>query len=216
MNVHILNEKNSILNEFLKEIRDENIQKNQFLFQKNLERIGNIMAYEISKQLEYQKEEIKTPLANCNVNVIKQQPVLATILRAGLPLHIGLNQFFDKSQSGFISAYRKNSSPTEFEIIVQYKAAPSLENEILILSDPMLASGNSMFASYEALLKHGTPKQTHVAAIIGSKEGLDYVIKQFPKNTHFWIAALDEQLNEKSYIVPGLGDAGDLAYGSKL
>ena len=216
MGVHILNEQNSILNQFLQELRDVKVQNDQFRFQKNLERIGYIMAYEISKRLHYKKTVITTPLSDCEVELVEKPPVLATILRAGLPLHIGLNYFFDKSPSGFVSAYRKNTSPTEFEIVVEYRATPSLQEETLIISDPMLASGHSMFASYEALLKNGIPKQTHVAAVIGSKQGLEYVVNHFPKNTEFWIAALDDELNDKSYIVPGLGDAGDLAYGNKL
>ncbi len=215
-NVHILNEQNSVLNQFIREIRDTQIQGDQMRFQKNMERIGAIIGFEISKHLEYQQKTITTPLDTCKVNILSEQPVLATILRAGLALHLGLQYVYDKAPSAFISAYRKPHENHEVDIAVDYQASPSLQDKTLILSDPMLATGSSMYACYEALLTNGKPKATHVAVAIGSRQGLEYVVKNFPKDTHFWIAALDEQMNSKSYIVPGLGDAGDLAYGPKL
>ncbi len=214
--VHILNQTPSILDQYLREIRDVKIQNDPLRFQKNMERIGAYIGIEISKFLSYHTQKITTPLDTCEVSVLDQQPVLTTILRAGLAMHTGLQYIFDHAPSAFISAYRKPHTGRQVDIEVEYRACPSLENKTLILSDPMLATGSSMYASYKALLKNGQPKQTHLAVAIGSQDGLDYTLDKFDQNTHIWIAALDPTLNDKSYIVPGLGDAGDLAFGPKL
>ncbi len=214
--ITVIGQHNSIFNQFIAEIRGKNIQQDSLRFRRNIERIGEIMAYELSKKLEYNPTEVHTPLGISNIKLIDQQPVIASILRAGLPLHIGILNYFDKAQNAFISAFRKHHKDHSFEIIVEYMSAPTLENKTLILCDPMLASGQSMVLSYQSLLGNGKPKQLHVAAIIASTAGLDYAKKHLPANTQFWIGAIDEELTSQSYIVPGLGDAGDLAYGSKL
>ncbi|MFD1294923.1 uracil phosphoribosyltransferase [Lutibacter holmesii] len=216
MNIRILDSKNSILNKFIAEIRSETIQKDTMRFRRNIERIGEIIAYEISQQLDFNSEAVTTPLGTKIVPVPKKDVVLCSILRAGLPLHTGLLNYFDDAENAFISAYRKHTSETEFEIIVEYFASPSLHNKTLILADPMLATGHSLATVYNGLEKHGNPKEIHVACVIGSKEGVEYIKKHFPENTTLWIATVDDSLNEKGYIVPGLGDAGDLCYGQKL
>lgn len=216
MPIHILNEKPSILNHFLAELRDVHVQNDRLRFRTNLERIGQIMGYEVSKQLSYQSQTFTTPLGTSSIDILKEYPVLATILRAGLPLHHGLSFYFDKSDHAYLSAYRKHINEHDFEIELKYFASPSLEGRTLIISDPMLASGHSIITAYQALLSHGTPKEIHVLCVISSKTGLDYVEKNLPPNAHIWVAALDPELNSKSYIVPGLGDAGDLAFGEKL
>lgn len=214
--VNILGSNNSIFNQFILELRDITIQTDSMRFRRNIERIGEVMAYELSKKLDYVEKEIITPLGMAPTNVIKEQPVIASILRAGLPLHLGILNYFDKAQNGFISAYRKHHKDHSFDIHVEYMSAPSLVDKELILCDPMLATGQSMVLSYQALLKNGVPKHTHVVAVIASAEGLAYAQRHLPANTTFWIGAVDEELTSQSYIVPGLGDAGDLAYGSKL
>jgi uracil phosphoribosyltransferase len=181
-----------------------------------MERMGEIMAYEISKTLNYEVREFTTPLGIANVSVPKEQPVIATILRAGLPVHIGLLNYFDKGENAFISAYRKHHKDGSFDIQVEYMASPDLNAKTLILCDPMLASGSSMVLAYQALLKRGTPFHTHIVAVIASTEGLEYVKKHLPANVSFWVGAIDEELTAQSYIVPGLGDAGDLAFGVKI
>lgn len=213
--IHQLNLNNSIFNTFIAEIRDKKIQQDPLRFRRNLERIGEIMAYEISKTLTYSSVEIETPLGMAKENLINEQPVLATILRAGLPLHLGLLNYFDRAENAFISAYRKTISKTEFEIEIEYLSSPRIDDKILILNDPMLASGASMVLGYQAMLKKGEPKELHVVSIISSQAGLEYAQKHLPKGTNFWIGAIDNKLNEKSYIIPGLGDAGDLAFGTK-
>lgn len=213
--VHQLNLNNSIFNSFIAEIRDKEIQKDPLRFRRNLERIGEVMAYELSKKLPFKEKAVETPLGTAHEKLIQEQPVLATILRAGLPLHIGLLNYFDRAENAFISAYRKTTSSTEFEIEIEYLSSPKIDDKVLILNDPMLASGASMVLGYQAMLQKGTPKELHVVAIIASKAGLDYAQKNLPEGTHFWIGAIDEQLNDKSYIIPGLGDAGDLAFGTK-
>lgn len=213
--VHQLNLHNSIFNTFIAELRDKNIQQDSLRFRRNLERIGEIFAYEISKQLPYKNCAVETPLGVANENLISEQPVLATILRAGLPLHIGLLNYFDRGENAFISAYRKQTKGTDFEVEIEYLSSPKIDDKILILNDPMLASGASMVLAYEAMLSKGKPKQLHVVAIIASRKGLEYAQQNLPKGTTFWIGAIDEKLNSKSYIIPGLGDAGDLAYGVK-
>ena len=217
MVVHQLNTQNSILNTFLSEIRDENIQKDTMRFRRNIERIGEILGYELSKELNYREQITTTPLGDKNIQIIDNSIVLCSILRAGLPLHQGLQNYFDKAENAYISAYRHHpNNDDEFEIVVEYFASPSLENKTLLLADPMLATGNSLIAVLEALKKNGTPKEIHLVCVIGATEGIEFIKNHFPENTHLWIAAIDDELNEKGYIIPGLGDAGDLAFGQKL
>jgi len=216
MHVNILDSKNSILNKFIAEIRDEVLQKDSLRFRRNIERIGEIIAYELSQSLIYNSEVVNTPLGSKIIQLPKKDVVLCSILRAGLTLHNGLLNYFDDAENGFISAYRKHTSETEFEINVEYFASPNLDGKTLILADPMLATGQSLVSVFEGLKKHGTPKEIHLACVIGAKEGIEYVKKHFPKNTTLWIATIDENLNNKGYIVPGLGDAGDLCFGEKL
>lgn len=212
--VHELNKNNSILNNFIAELRDVKIQNDRMRFRRNLERVGEIIAYEISKELNFQPVNVKTPLGVSNENLVVEQPVLITILRAGLPLHIGLLNYFDQADNAFVSAYRKPKGD-DFEIKIEYLASPNLDNRIVILNDPMLATGGSLVLAYEAIKKMGTPKAIHIASVIASKKGVEYAQKKLPSNTQLWIAAIDDELNDKAYIVPGLGDAGDLAFGSK-
>ncbi len=217
MIVHQLNKNNSILNTFLSEIRDVKIQQDSMRFRRNLERIGEILAYELSKGLQFKKQTTTTPLGNKEVKTIDENIVLCSILRAGLPLHQGLLNYFDNVENAYISAYRDHPNKDDaFEIVVEYFASPTLEGKTLILADPMLATGNSLVAVYEAIKKHGIPKEIHIACVIGAKDGVSFIENYFPKNTHLWIAAIDDTLNEKGYIIPGLGDAGDLAFGKKL
>ena len=216
MIVNILEAKNSILSKFIAEIRNETVQKDSMRFRRNIERIGEILAYELSQSLTYETEIIKTPLGTKTMQLPKKDVVLCSILRAGLPLHNGLLNYFDDAENAFISAYRKHINESEFEIKVEYFASPSLENKTLILADPMLATGQSLVSVFEGLKKHGTPKEIILACVIGSNEGINLIKKHFPKETKLWIATVDEKLNDKGYIIPGLGDAGDLAYGKKL
>ncbi len=217
MLVHNISKENSILNTFLSEIRNINIQNDRMRFRRNIERIGEILAYELSKSLNYKSETIKTPLGNCEINLPTNDIVLCSILRAGVPLHNGLLNYFDNAENAFISAYRHHKdNPESFEIVVEYLACPNLENKTLILADPMLATGQSMVATFEALKPFGNPKSTHLVSVIGAKEGVDFIDRHFDDNTHLWIGAIDEKLNKKGYIIPGLGDAGDLAFGQKL
>ncbi len=217
MIIHQVNTENSILNTFISEIRNKEIQKDSMRFRRNIERIGEILGYELSKQLNYSNKTITTPLGKKDIDLIDNSIVLCSILRAGLPLHQGLQNYFDNAENAYISAYRNHpNNNAEFEIIVEYFASPSIENKTLILADPMLATGNSLVAVLEALKKHGTPKEIHLVCVIGSTEGINFIEKHFPKNTHLWIATVDDLLDEKGYIIPGLGDAGDLAFGQKL
>lgn len=213
----IFNTQPSILNRFIAELRDINIQNDAMRFRRNLERIGEILAYEISTTLQYEAKEIQTPLGFAIEQMPTDQVVLATILRAGLPMHQGMLNYFDDASNAFVSAYRKYTADGEFDIHVEYISSPSLHNKVVILSDPMLATGSSLELVYKALLKKGKPKHVHIAAAIASESGIEY-IKQVLKNEPItlWIGAVDEELNAKSFIVPGLGDAGDLAYGEKL
>ncbi|HNQ12038.1 MAG TPA: uracil phosphoribosyltransferase [Bacteroidia bacterium] len=214
--LHILNTDNSILNVFLGEIRDVKIQNDRMRFRRNLERIGEVIAYELSKQLSYETIETTTPLGIAKINYPDQQPVLATILRAGIPLHQGLLNYFDRADNAFVSAYRHHHKDGSFEIKFEYLSAPSLDNRIVIISDPMLATGSSAVVAFNALLEKGKPSQVHFVSAISSKQGIEYVKAHLPFGTHIWTAAVDEELTVKSYIVPGLGDAGDLAYGTKV
>jgi uracil phosphoribosyltransferase len=207
---------NSASNQFMAELRDVEIQQDRLRFRYNMQRIGNIMAYEISKTLAYEDRITRTSLGTSIVPVLATQPVLATILRAGLPLHQGMLDFYDKAENAFISAYRAYDSDGSFTIQFEHISTPPLEGKVVILSDPMLATGASMVLSYNALLKNGTPSHVHIATIIASKEGVEYVKRHLQgKNVTLWVGAIDDELTSKSYIVPGLGDAGDLAYGNK-
>lgn len=215
--IHILGESNSIFNQYLAEIRDEVIQKDPMRFRKNLERVGEIFAYEISKELPYKQKEVTTSLGVAKMRVLEQQPVLATILRAGLPLHQGLLNCFDHAENCFISAYRKYDPNGDFHIDFQYIASPLLDNKIVILSDPMLATGSSMEVGYHALLEKGEPQHIHLVALIASRQGINYITeKLLSDKVTLWVGAIDPEMTPKSYIVPGLGDAGDLAYGAKI
>jgi uracil phosphoribosyltransferase len=214
--VHVLGANNSIFNQYIAEIRDVKVQNDSMRFRRNMERMGEIIAYEISKTLNYESREITTPLGVTNVSVPKEQPVIATILRAGLPVHQGILNYFDKGGNAFISAYRRHHKDGSFDIHVEYLSAPEINDQTLILCDPMLATGASMVLAYQAMLKRGKPRHTHIVAIIASSEGLDYAKKHLPENVTFWCGAVDEELTAQSYIVPGLGDAGDLAYGHKI
>jgi len=215
--IHNLGEENSLFNQFISEIRNVEIQSDAMRFRRNMERIGEIFAYEISKTLTYEKKIITTPLGEVEMNILKQQPVLATILRAGLPLHQGLLNYFDKADNAFISAYRKHDLDGNFEIQIDYMSSPVLKNKTLIIVDPMLATGKSMVLSYRELITMGMPKHIHIVSAIASVDGLEYIQKHIPNTKcSIWLGAIDQELTAQSYIVPGLGDAGDLAYGSKL
>ena len=197
------------------ELRDVNIQTDRIRFRRNLERIGEIMAYEISHQLHYSEKKVKTPLGTAHVNLPDDTVVLATILRAGLPFHQGFLSCLDDAENAFVSAYRKYKDKLNFDIFIEYIASPRIDGKVLVLTDPMLATGGSMELSYKALLTKGTPKDIHIASVIASRQAIDYVKDHFPENTTIWVGAIDDKLDEHSYIVPGLGDAGDLAYGIK-
>ena len=206
---------NSIYNTFLSELRDKNIQSDAMRFRRNLERLGEISALEISRHLNYSSKNVMTPLGVAPMNLIDETLVLATILRAGLPLHQGLLNYFDAAENCFISAYRKHTSEEEFEVEIEYMSSPCLSGKTVLLNDPMLASGRSMVLAYKALLKRGIPKKIHVVSVIASQEGVDFVKKHLPEDTTIWIGAIDKEMTKESYIVPGLGDAGDLAFGTK-
>ena len=217
MHIHHLSETPSILNRFLYEIRDKSIQKDSMRFRRNIERIGEVLGYELSRSLRFNSKTIKTPLGNLQSKLHENDIVLCSILRAGVPLHNGLLNYFDTAENAFISAYRHHKhKPEGFEIVVEYLACPNLENKTLILADPMLATGQSMIATFEALKPFGKPKEIHLVSVIGAQEGVDFISGNFDSDTHLWIAAIDEELNDKGYIIPGLGDAGDLAFGQKL
>lgn len=215
--VHNLGKENSILNQYIADLRNIDVQNNQMLFRRNLERIGEIFAYEISKKLDFDNKEVITPLGSATVPVLQEYPVLATILRAGLPFHQGLLNFFDKSENAFISAYRKHHKDGTFEVEIEYISKPELEDRVLIIVDPMLATGYSMNLAYRELLGSEKPKHTHIAAIIASLEGVNYIKRNFSsKDVSLWVGAIDDELTAQAYIVPGLGDAGDLAFGRKI
>ncbi len=217
MIINHVSKQSSILNKFIAEIRDKNIQKDALRFRTNIERMGEIISYELSKTLDYKSKDIRTPLGIKRMKVLNDQVVLASILRAGLPLHMGVLHIFDDAENAFVSAYRKHKPDSDdFDIHVDYVATPSIQDKVLVLVDPMLATGQSLVAVYDKLKQFGTPKELHVISIIGSKQGIDYISEKLPGNTHLWIADFDQELNDKGYIVPGLGDAGDLAYGKKL
>lgn len=209
-------DQNSILNQFVAEMRDSVIQSDSMRFRKNMERIGEIFAYEISKTLSYKNREIITPLGVSEMALPDEQPVLATILRAGLPFHNGFLNFFDKSSNAFISAFRKHHKDGKFTIQMEYISCPSLEDKTLIITDPMMATGSSVVLTYKELQSKGKPKHTHIVTIIACSQGIEYIKKHLSReNITIWAAAIDSELTAQAYIVPGLGDAGDLAYGEK-
>jgi uracil phosphoribosyltransferase len=217
MIVHYLSNGNSILNHFLAQLRDVNIQGDRMRFRRNLHRIGEVMAYEISRELQYSAAEVATPLGTKKTAFISQEIVVCSVLRAGLALHEGLLSFFDGAENGFVSAYRHHPNNDDyFEIVAEYMAVPDLNGKTLILADPMLATGFSAEAVYNKILEKFTPAEVHIAVVIAAPEGVGYLQQQLSENVHLWVASLDSHLNEKKYIVPGLGDAGDLAYGIKL
>ncbi|MBK6281895.1 MAG: uracil phosphoribosyltransferase [Draconibacterium sp.] len=217
MEIKILGNNHSILDQYLSEIRDVVIQKDPLRFRENMYRIGEIFAYEISKTLKFEVAEVNTPLGVAKVPTLQSQPVLATILRAGLSVHNGLLKIFDRGENCFISAYRKYTEEGDFDIEFEYMASPSLDDKVVILSDPMLASGKSMEIAYHALFSKGSPSHIHLVSIISSVQGVNYLIDKIrAENVTLWLGAIDEGLNTHSYIVPGLGDAGDLAYGEKI
>ena len=218
MKVINLSEHNSVLNMYLREIRDVEIQKDPLRFRRNIERIGEFMAMEVSKVLSYEQTDVQTPLGIAKVNTISDQLVLATILRAGLPLHQGFLNVFDRAENAFLSAYRRVNGKGELEIVAEYMAAPSIEGKTLIVADPMLATGMSMEVGYLALLRHGKPAHTHLCCTIATPQAIDYMRRELndSPDVTLWCAAIDPVLNDKKYIVPGLGDAGDLCYGIKV
>lgn len=212
-----LSHQNSVFNQFIAEIRDVEIQKDSMRFRRNLERIGEIFAYEISKTLPYSTIETSTPLGVAQTKILSEQPVVATILRAGLPMHLGILNYFDKAQNAFICAYRRHHKNNNFEIALEYVACPDIQNKTVILCDPMLASGASVVMTCKALQAKGTPKHIHIVSAIASAQGVDHVRANMPMaNYTLWCGALDDELTAQAYIVPGLGDAGDLAFGDKL
>lgn len=219
MKVINFSEQNSIINQYMAEMRDVEYQKNRLLFRNNIERIGEFEAFEISKTLNYKEKDITTPLGISKVSVPTDKVVLATIFRAGLPFHNGFLNIFDKAGNAFVSAYReyKDEAHHEVGIHVEYLATPSIDEKTLIIADPMLATGGSMELGYKAFLTKGTPKKIHVCCVIATPEGIEHIKKTFPEDkTTIWCAAIDPGMNEHKYIVPGFGDAGDLCYGDKI
>jgi uracil phosphoribosyltransferase len=211
-----LSKNNSLLNHWVAELRDVHVQNDRMRFRRNIERIGEVAAYELSKTLQYKSVEVTTPLGIAPTQLLTEQPVLATILRAGLPLHQGMLNYFDKADNAFISAYRKHHPDGSFEISLEYLSCPNLNGRVLILCDPMLATGASLVETIQAIQKTYTPAQIHIVVTIASQKGIEYVEKELGADTPIWCAAIDPILNDKSYIVPGLGDAGDLAFGTKM
>jgi uracil phosphoribosyltransferase len=210
-----LSRQGSLFTGWISELRNVEIQNDRMRFRRNLERIGEIMAYEISKTLLWQEQEIQTLLGTHTSKVLNNQPVLATILRAGLPMHNGILNYFDKADNAFISAYRKHRRDGSFEIRLEYLSCPSLDNRVLIVCDPMLATGASLIAAVRSLLDQGTPSEIHIACAIAATEGLEYVVRELGEKIYIWCGDIDDELTAKGYIVPGLGDAGDLAFGPK-
>lgn len=209
-------EQPSLVSQYMSELRDVKVQNDMLRFRRNLERIGEIMAYEMSKRMSYKTVDVTTPLAVAPCQVLDEQVVLATIFRAGIPFHKGFLDYFDHAQNAFVSAYRKYREKENFDVFIEYIASPKLDGKTLVIADPMLATGASMELSYRALLTKGEPAHIHVASVIASRKAVDYIRETFPtEKTTLWVGAIDEVINEHSYIVPGLGDAGDLAYGIK-
>jgi uracil phosphoribosyltransferase len=210
-----LSEKHSLVSNWIAELRSEEIQKNRMRFRRNLERIGEVIAYEISKMMEFEEQEIETPLGTAVSKMLREQPILATILRAGLPMHQGILNYFDNADNAFISAYRKHKKDGTFEINLEYMSCPELDDRIIILSDPMLATGSSMVKTIQYLKNEGDPKEIHIVCAIACTVGIEYVKREEPSVT-IWCGDIDDELTAKGFIVPGLGDAGDLAYGPKI
>jgi len=210
-----LAEQNTIANQYVSELRNVQVQGDRMRFRRNLERLGEIMAYELSKTLDYAQQEVETPLGTASTRVPSNEIVIGTILRAGLPLHQGFLNYFDQADNAFISAYRKHHKDGTFEINLEYISCPDLNGKVLIMCDPMLATGSSMVIATRELLNYGQPASLHIATAIAARQGLDYVQRHFAKAS-YWVGALDDELTAKSYIVPGLGDAGDLSYGEKI
>jgi uracil phosphoribosyltransferase len=211
-----ISKQNSVANRFLAEMRDTAVQKDPMRFRRNLERMGEVLAYEMSKTFDYAEEEVVSPLGEAQMMLPTDIPVLATILRAGVPLHQGMLNYFDRAENAFVSAYRKHRKGEDgFDVEVEYLSSPSIEGRVLVLIDPMLASGRSMVLVYKAMLRMGRPKAVHVVSVIASNEGVEYAQKHLPASTRYWLGAIDEEMTAEAYIVPGLGDAGDLAYGPK-
>lgn len=216
--VEVINigDQNSLFNQFISEIRNVDVQNDSMRFRRNIERMGEIFAYEISKTMNFESNLITTPLGQCDISLLDSEPVIATVLRAGLPLHQGLLNYFDKADNAFVSAYRMHIPPDDFEVKVEYISSPDLTGRTLILCDPMVASGQSMVLSYDALIEaYGKPKHIHIVSIIASAEGMHYVRNNVKDNVTIWTGAIDSEMTAQAYIVPGLGDAGDLAYGKK-
>lgn len=218
MKIVNFSEQNSAINQFMAELRDKKYQQNRLLFRNNIQRVGEMMAYELSKTLEYKPKTIKTPLGTIDIPLIKDDIVLATVLRAGLPFHEGFLHVFDKADNGFVSAFRMyiNREHTEVGVHTEYIATQSVKNKTLILVDPMLATGGSLAAAIESLLQSGKPKAVHLCCVIAAPEGIEMVKEVLPENSTIWCAAIDKGMNEHKYIVPGFGDCGDLCYGEKL
>lgn len=217
MEIFHLLDQNTIANKFITQLRDVNIQKDSMRFRRNIERIGEILGYELSKTLNYKPKDVQSPLGIAKINQPADELVICSILRAGIPLHMGLLNYFDQAQNSFISAYRHHpNQDEEFEIKVEYLASPSIDGKILVLADPMLATGRSFVNVYNAIKKVGTPKEIHIVSVIGAQEGIDYLTREFPEDTKMWIATIDQKLDKYGYIVPGLGDAGDLCFGEKM
>ncbi len=214
--INHLGKEKSLFNQYIAEIRDISVQKDSLRFRRNIERIGEIFAYEISKVLPHVRQDVNTPLGVAECELLDEQPVLATILRAGLPLHQGLLNYFDRAENCFISAYRKHEGEDHrFEVEIEYLSSPAIEGKTVILCDPMLASGSSMVLAYRALLERGLPAHLHIVVVIASEEGIEFARANLPPETTFWVGAVDPEMTDRKYIVPGLGDAGDLAYGAK-
>ncbi|MDE6468330.1 MAG: uracil phosphoribosyltransferase [Muribaculaceae bacterium] len=216
MIIHNFADTPSLVSQYLSEMRDTSVQTDRLRFRRNLERLGEIFAYEISKTLHYRKSEVKTPLGVESVcDTLDEQIVLATIFRAGVPFHQGFLRYFDNAENAFVSAYRKYKEKENFDICIEYLASPFIDGKTLVLCDPMLATGASMELSYRALLTKGTPAKVHIASVIASQKAIDYMQAVMPADSELWVGVIDPEINAHSYIVPGLGDAGDLAYGTK-
>jgi len=215
--IHILGNSSSLLKQYIAEVRDVEIQKDSLRFRRNMERLGEIFAYEISKILPWQDTEVVTPLGIAHCKALVSQPVIATIMRAGLPMHLGLLNYFDRAENAFVSAYRKHHKTGRFDIQIEYISSPNLDGKHLIISDPMLATGASMVLGYKELLQRGKPAHTHFVSVLASAQGIDYLKRNLTSDEFtLWVGEVDDELTAKAYIVPGLGDAGDLAFGSKL
>lgn len=216
MKIHNFAEHPSLVSQYLAEMRDTSLQTDRLRFRRNLERLGEIFAYEISRDMRYRKADVPTPLGvNAQCDILDEQVVLATIFRAGVPFHQGFLRYFDNAENAFVSAYRKYKEKENFDICIEYLASPLLDGKTLVLCDPMLATGASMELSYRALLTKGLPSKVHIASVIASQKAVDYMASVMPDDSELWVGVIDPEINAHSYIVPGLGDAGDLAYGTK-